>query len=110
MSKCRDVPSEAGYFSRPKDQHLFRSLHWTREIKNQLPEAQLKASLIKKSNLKIFTQITPGEKKMTIGNYFISSASEVDNIVLAERKIELADRILDKKMVNFTVSPSILIH
>jgi len=59
MSKCRDVPSVAGYFSRPKDQHLFRSLLWTREIKNQLPEAQLKAALIKKSNLKIFTQITP---------------------------------------------------
>jgi len=47
---------------------------------------------------------------MTIGNYFISSASEVDNIVLAERKIELAYGILNKKMVNFTVSPSILIH
>ena len=28
---------------------------------------------------------------MTIGNYFISSASEVDNIVLAERIIKLAE-------------------
>jgi hypothetical protein len=37
---------------------------------------------------------------MAIGYYFISSASEVDNIALAERIIKLADRILNKKIVH----------
>ena len=32
---------------------------------------------------------------MTIGDYFISSASEVDNIVLAGRIIKLEERILN---------------
>jgi hypothetical protein len=54
----------AGYFSRPKDQHLFRSLHWTREIKNQLPDAQLKVALIKKKQSKdIHTDNTRKRRK-----------------------------------------------
>jgi len=34
---------------------------------------------------------------MTIGNYFISSASEVDNIVSTKRIIKLAGAILNKR-------------
>ena len=37
---------------------------------------------------------------MAIGNYFILSASEIDNIVLAERIIKLTDKILNKRMDN----------
>jgi hypothetical protein len=37
---------------------------------------------------------------MAIGNYFISAASEVDNMVLPERIIKLADKIVIRKMVS----------
>jgi hypothetical protein len=60
-SRCQNVVMslpQLVIFLDQKSQHLFRSLLWTRGIKNQLPEVQLKAALIKKSNLKIFTQIT----------------------------------------------------